>query len=626
MRSSTFLAVASASSAWCALFSFDNLPANAADFLKAPVAERRQVLPGVSTYVERRQEGNWTVGQSVKTTSGPVTGHAGTTVANVSEYLGIPFAQPPVGDLRFAAPVAFNGTAAINASSFGASCPVAESASSYNITTATLAEANISSSGLEALSYSANPGPWDESCLFLNVWTKPQVGATKKPVMVWIYGGGFTTGSSTVPIYNGASLAEEQDVVVVSLNYRLSIFGFPGNPAGPNNVGLLDQRLAVEWVRDNIAAFGGDPTKITIFGQSAGSASVDFYSYAWASDPIAAGFIAESGNVFGWGLPGSKADGVSAWYEVSELMGCGNSTNSTAAAVQTCMRSKDYQEILNIIPTSLATGGILGLFLPTVDDTVVFSNYTGRKAADVPLLIGNNDYEGGLWRTTFALEGIILSDDFWNAFNLIGFTCPTGVRANASHAQSTPTWRYRYFGEWENLAISTEASSYHGAEIPILFNTQPANSTSEELNFAKYMRGAWATFARDPQKGLNSYGTGWPTYDPAYSTLIRLAYNGSTGTNLASAYDYDWYCVNVNISNVDVASYLTLPNFDPDEPPTGISTQTATGPAGVSATSSLTSTSTGSAPSSSTTKSSGSSRLGMSIGGIIVVALVSISI
>ncbi|KAF2430383.1 alpha/beta-hydrolase [Tothia fuscella] len=126
-------------------------------------------------------------------------------------------------------------------------------------------------------------------CPFLNIWTKPQVGEKKKSVMVWIYGGGFNTGDSADPMYNGAVLASNQDVVVVvphSMNYRTNIFGFPGRPHTDQNLGLLDQRLAVEWVRDNIKAFGGDKSRIVLFGQSAGATSVDFYSYAWRKDPI----------------------------------------------------------------------------------------------------------------------------------------------------------------------------------------------------------------------------------------------------------------------------------------------------------------------------------------------------
>lgn len=149
------------------------------------------------------------------------------------------------------------------------------------------------------------------------MWAPTHVyGASTKAVLVWIYGGGFTTGSSGMSGSSGKRIAAEQDVVVVSFkyvlllttpprlrlichcSYRTNIFGFPRNPAGTQNVGLLDQRLALEWIRDNIANFGGDTNRITIMGQSAGGTSIDYYSFAWTHDPIIAGSIVQSGTAF----------------------------------------------------------------------------------------------------------------------------------------------------------------------------------------------------------------------------------------------------------------------------------------------------------------------------------------
>jgi cholinesterase len=221
---------------------------------------------------------------------------------------------------------------------------------------------------------------------------------------------------------------------------------------------LLDQRLAVEWVRDNIEKFGGDVSRITLFGQSAGGASVDFYSYAWSDDPIAAGFIPESGTAFSWGLPNSKARTAAGWFNVTETVGCGNAT-SDAEEVLSCMRKQNYTTIVRAIPSPGGTAGILGSFGPTVDDKVVFSNYSERTPAAVPMLIGNNDYEAGLFRTQFALGGLFFSDEFWDAFDLQEFTCPAGIRANVSVAAKIPIWRYRYFGLFPNLAVSISPSA-----------------------------------------------------------------------------------------------------------------------------------------------------------------------
>lgn len=129
-----------------------------------------------------------------------------------------------------------------------------------------------------------------EDCLTLNVWSKPAGSSTTdvgggdglKPVLVWIYGGRFSAGTSNTPFYHGEFMADAQDVVVVTFNFRMNIFGFPGAPElEVKNLALLDQRLAVSWVRDNIAAFGGDPSRITIAGQSSGAWAVSNWAYAF---------------------------------------------------------------------------------------------------------------------------------------------------------------------------------------------------------------------------------------------------------------------------------------------------------------------------------------------------------
>lgn len=397
-----------------------------------------------------------------------------------------------------------------------------------------------------------------------------------------------------------------QRPLLIFCSYRLSILGFPGGPVGTQNLGLLDQRLAVAWVRDNIANFGGDPSRITLFGQSAGGASVDFYSYAWDSDPIAAGFISESGTAFSWGLPHSKDTSATAWFNVTSMLGCGDAS-SNATGVLSCMRTKNYQDVLNVIPAATdVASNILGNFGPTVDDTVIFSNYSERTPAKVPLLIGNNNYEAGLFRTEFALDGIFFPDAFWDDFNIQEFTCPAGIRANASVAANNPTWRYRYFGVFPDLEISTEAGTWHAAEVPILFDTVPATPgpTTDEISIANYMRGAWAAFAKDPANGLSTYGEGWPTYNASAETLIRLAYNNVTGTNLALPSLYDALCIYANVSSTNTSAYL------------GISTGTPTASGtSASSTASGSGTSTGSASASSTSsaKSGGNRALDMSI-------------
>lgn len=203
-------------------------------------------------------------------------------------------------------------------------------------------------------------------------------------------------GGTNIKAYNGKYFADQEDVVFVSLNYRTNILGFPGAPGLTQNAGLLDQRLAVEWVRDNIAAFGGDASRITIFGQSAGGMSVDLYSYAWKEDPIVAGTIMHSGNAFAFATR-QLSDAANAWYTASTAVGCGNSTTSTADAVLACMRSSNttFTALENAANTQTGLGSLLGSYGPTVDEKVVFSNYRALGAAGnftkVPTLVGNTN-------------------------------------------------------------------------------------------------------------------------------------------------------------------------------------------------------------------------------------------
>jgi cholinesterase len=185
---------------------------------------------------------------------------------------------------------------------------------------------------------------------------------------MWIYGGAFVAGTSNGLFYNGARIANDEDVVVVSFNYRINFFGFSHAPGQEQNVGLLDQRLAVEWVRDNIAAFGGDPKRITLFGESAGAASVDYYAYAYPKDPIVHGLIAQSPYSGG---PIATSNPTKGWYEVSKKMNCGGPEVGEKSVE--CMRSKSANDIMSAVGFSF--------FTPIADEKFVFANAKARAAA-----------------------------------------------------------------------------------------------------------------------------------------------------------------------------------------------------------------------------------------------------
>ncbi|CAK7219176.1 hypothetical protein SBRCBS47491_003757 [Sporothrix bragantina] len=493
----------------------------------------------------------------VTTSSGILQGQIASNTDGVSEYLGIPYAQPPVGSLRWAPPVAYNGTDVIDATAFGNTCPA-----TTGITSASQLQSNdevtVTPQGVDIIMAMLAQADvmYSEDCLTLNVWTKPQTGEASKAVLVWIYGGGYTSGTTNTTAYNGKYLADTEDVIIVTVNYRVGFLGFPGNPDSRTNLGLLDQRLAVEWVRDNIAAFGGDPDRITLFGQSAGGSSVDYYAYAWTEDPIVAGFICESGTVFTPGTPVSAADASAKWTAIATALGC---TSSDSTEVTECMRAIDWQTVQDTslaVAAASSSSGIAGIssgFGPSVDNIVVFADYAAQSASGSlikrPLLIGENNDEAGLFKVIFGLTGQTqLSDAEWSFLETSLFTCALSERALASLCNSVPTWRYRYFGNFPDLQLSTvpDSGAWHGIEIPTIFGTDldiqnAVQRTPAQEQVAAYVRGMWVAFAKDPVNGLTNYGL--PKYNPLAATLLQLAYYNQTGPNTVNPAVYDIGCV-----------------------------------------------------------------------------------
>ncbi|KAF4166851.1 hypothetical protein CNMCM6936_006013 [Aspergillus lentulus] len=243
-------------------------------------------------------------GACVRTSSGLIEGHVASR-PGVFEYLGIPYAAAPTGDLRFAPPVQYHGNGTVLANAYSPDCP-ANIGSVPDFPGLTPQAPTIIRTFAQQLGT-----PQSEDCLYLNVWTKPT--RKLKPVLVFIHGGRFSVGGAHSPMYTGENLVAENDVVVVTFNYRLNIFGFSGAPGLTQNVGLLDQRMAIEWVHRNIAGFGGDPDRITIFGQSAGGASVDYYSYIWTEKPLVRGLISHSGTALSF-KPNTAEESASYFY------------------------------------------------------------------------------------------------------------------------------------------------------------------------------------------------------------------------------------------------------------------------------------------------------------------------
>lgn len=307
--------------------------------------------------------------------------HGFTTDEQVVAFLGMPYAMPPVGDLRFAPPVALDSWGGpVQATAFGPACPQPA-----------IPEVDTLNSTI------------DEDCLTLNVWT-PAADDQKRAVMFWIHGGGFIWESSGDLLYNGARMAARGDVVVVSVEYRLGSFGFShfdGEP-GSGNAGLLDQVMALRWVQDHIAAFGGDPDNVTIWGESAGSYSVT----SILGLPDATGLfhraIAQSGGSNNTRLPDYAAESTRLLLE--------------AAGVQTLaeLRALPWQDVIRaqqtVMDSTMLPDSIYG---PVVDGVALheppLSAVAGGLSANVPLLVGTTREEGRWWlievpllRTPFA--------------------------------------------------------------------------------------------------------------------------------------------------------------------------------------------------------------------------------
>jgi carboxylesterase type B len=296
-------------------------------------------------------------------------------------------------------------------------------------------------------------------------------------------------------------------------------------------------------VRDNIASFGGDPSRITLFGESAGAASVDHYSFAWASDPIVAGLIAMSGTREGI-APRTASDAALQWYNTTAQVGCGSSSTSPPTQKLTsCMQSVPAASILSTL-VNVVSSPIRMPYSPTIDNVLVFPNPATRPVAPVPMLIGSTDTEAALFRVFVPGPD---SDSFWTNQTAAEFTCPAARRAQRSAVgpERQPTWRYRWFGVYPNTELGRRppTGAYHDSETALLFGNVDQSlvkNTREEEEVGKWMRRAWAAFAKDPKRGLKEK-MGWPRYMEKGKTLARIGWRNRT-VSFAGADEYDVGC------------------------------------------------------------------------------------
>ncbi|KAF2162947.1 hypothetical protein M409DRAFT_26800 [Zasmidium cellare ATCC 36951] len=436
----------------------------------------------------------------VDTTSGKFRPLLDPVYPDVAQYLGIPFAAPPLDDLRFAAPTSPTKRIGIsNATKYSAAC--------YQFIPPTQNEFDVYEPG-----YDYN-GTQSEDCLTLNIAGPPSNKSFEPlPVLIFLYGGGFAQGASNVTFQKPPGWVQaKQNLIIVNIQYRLEIFGFP-NSAGleEQNLGLRDIRFAIEWVSDNVAAFGGDPARMALWGQSAGSVATDMYPYSSYADPIVKGNISSSGSVFAPPSFLSFDFAQKNFTYIANKLNCSGDTQQLLACMRTIPAS-----VLNDIAHQYEANTT---FLPIPDQTLVFANYTQQllqgKIANLTAIIGTNRNEGER-QLDRNLDPNGPNRTQAEQYTIENFVCPAAIEAKSRHAIGLPTYRYEYIGNFTNLSPLSWMGAYHGSHILMLFGTSGSKeghpltgmSTPFQLGLASYMQDMWRAFAYDPTS-LVAYG--WP--------------------------------------------------------------------------------------------------------------------
>jgi para-nitrobenzyl esterase len=457
----------------------------------------------------------------------------GRTAEGVKAFRGLPYAAAPVGELRWRPPQpAPRWAGARDASRFGSDCLQ------------------------HPLPAAIDPGsgqPTSEDCLFLNVWAPASGG--RHPVMVWIHGGGFTIGSGAIAATDGAALAR-RGVVVVTLNYRLGRFGFFAHPAlarahpdePQGDYAFLDQIAALKWVRRNIAAFGGDPGAVTVFGESAGGGSV----IALMGSPLARGLFGRAIVESGGGrdvLPSlhEAAGGFAAGYAAGEAFAAHAGLTAPDAAA------------LRALPASVVLGD-LGFFNnrdradyagPMIDGRVVTGSpadlFAAGREAPVPLIIGFNSGELTGARAFMAASAKAAAAEFGpreaelrrlydpdggeagfadDFLSDLLFVEPARFLAAAHAAHGRPTWLYQFSYVAEAKRATTPRAG-HASEIPYVFGTiatiDPQAAAADRAT-AALTSGFWLAFA---QRGRPAPAKAWPPYSAAADTLLDISAAGA---------------------------------------------------------------------------------------------------
>ncbi|HTV78914.1 MAG TPA: carboxylesterase family protein [Steroidobacteraceae bacterium] len=478
----------------------------------------------------------------VKTHSGAV---AGAVQDGVLSFKGIPYARPPVGRLRWHAPVPSRPwPGVLQATDYGHDCM--------------------------QMPFPADDAPIrtspSEDCLVLNIWRPAEATAGRLPVMVWIYGGGFTIGGTSPAAYDGSNFARD-GVILVSMNYRLGRFGFFAHPAltaeNPNgllgNYGYMDQIAALKWVQRNIAAFGGDPHQVTVFGESAGGGSVHMLMTSPLTRGLFAAAIVESGG--GRGNPatqrrlGRDLPGVPSAESVGVNFARSQGIEDTGPAGLAKLRALPAEAVQAGVGFGTpALPGPPTVTGPMLDGKIVTDEvgaiYRGGAEAKVPFMIGAN---------TADLGGVGGAKTLGDLFKLFGANAAqaqaaydpehsTDVKAIGARigrdaamieparfiaatlaAQGQKVWEYRFGYVVDSMRDTWKTGTPHAKEIPFVFDTLSARYgtavSAHDASVAKTAHAYWVNFGKfhDPNgPGLAH----WPAYSAASDELLIFQANG----------------------------------------------------------------------------------------------------
>ncbi len=457
----------------------------------------------------------------------------------VEFYLGIPYAQPPVGKLRWRAPQpALRAQAILDVQALPSACP--------------------------QFIPLVNSLTGSEDCLYLNVWAPAKPAEKPRPVMVWIHGGGFTAGQGAYTTGDGANLAREQEVIVVAMNYRLGVFGFLAHPAlseedpeypGSGNYGLLDQVAALQWVRENIAQFGGDPDNVTLIGQSAGAVSV----CAQLVSPKAAGLFHRAIIMSGpCETPLSPLSGASKLgLTLSRELGCEEDDLA-------CLREKDFEQVAEVMPPDPAFvfGQGYTVWWPVLDGVQlpyqIIDAFKSGKFSRVPVINGATLDEGSmlLWISHNMLLNSLKPEDYLPRLEYLVGSNESAGRVARQYPQSAyggpfealtaafsdgffncfarhqsqalsryvPTWGYQFnYQDMPFFVPGVDLGAYHGGDLQFVFG-RPASLfrgrfDSVQTQLSAEVMAYWGEFARhgDPN---HAGALNWPAYDRRDLTLL----------------------------------------------------------------------------------------------------------